>query len=167
MTDVNKDHEIDFAIWQVAESYFIEDDPNICWPWLGGCDSRGTPRFKKNKIYYKARRVILLHHLGLKQSDLWILTKPECKLQTECCNWNHMFLGNPKQSTALLIDSQRHDSLNRKGEKHPMHILTEEQVLNIRTEYAEGMSYTELSHKYEVAYVLIIKIINRELWNHI
>ncbi len=167
MTATNKDHEINRDIYLTAKQFFFIGEKDSCWPWFGSFDTRGTPRFKKNGIYYKARRVILLDYLNLKQSNLWPLPTPDCKMTPNCMNPNHMFLGTPKQSTSILVDSGRHDCLNRKGENHPMHNLTDEKVLNIRKEFENGATYTELSHKYEVAYSEIIQIINRRLWGHI
>ncbi len=167
MSNVNKTKLVTFIEYDMAHQYFFEGKPDECWLWFGNFDSRGNPRIKIKQVIYKAHRIILLYSLKIQQSDLWVLHKPDCKLQNKCVNPSHMFLGTPKQSTGLLIDSYRHDSLNRKGENHPMTILTDNKVLNIRDDYKNGLSYIEISNKYKVSYTLIIQIINRELWRHI
>ena len=54
-----------------------------------------------------------------------------------------------------------------KGSKKPMAKLDEQDVLNIRKEYAEGCIQNELAEKYGVARQTISSIVNRKAWKHV
>lgn len=58
--------------------------------------------------------------------------------------------------------------MNREGEKHHLAKLSEKDVLDIRRKYVKNeYGYKRLAKEYSVDQKCIVKIINRENWNHI
>jgi hypothetical protein len=56
----------------------------------------------------------------------------------------------------------------RKGEANNNHKLTEQEVIEIRTNYDEDYdSFTVLGRFYGVAAITIRKVVNRKTWKHI
>jgi lambda repressor-like predicted transcriptional regulator len=53
------------------------------------------------------------------------------------------------------------------GEKHPKSILTEQNVLQIRKLYQDGLTIRELSKRYNVAYPTIRDTISKRRWKHL
>jgi Mor family transcriptional regulator len=55
----------------------------------------------------------------------------------------------------------------RKGSKHPIAKLTDQDVLEMRALHKNGTSTAELSQKYKVSLVTIRSIVRRASWTHI
>ncbi len=56
----------------------------------------------------------------------------------------------------------------QRGEEKPLHKLTEQQVLDIRSEYASGgVTMMGLAEEYKVSDVTIFKAIRKKTWRHI
>lgn len=53
------------------------------------------------------------------------------------------------------------------GESHPMHVLTEEDVINIRKVWADGASEKELADSYKVSISTISAIVCNRTWKHL
>ena len=56
---------------------------------------------------------------------------------------------------------------DNKGENHPMSLLNEQKVIEIRNRFILGFKRKELAEMYGVKRSTIEKIINRKLWKHI
>lgn len=54
-----------------------------------------------------------------------------------------------------------------RGTEHPRSKLTDEQVLSIRRERAEGAKGHYLAYKYGIAETAVSKIVLRQTWDHI
>lgn len=146
-----------------VRKYFFEEDENICWPWFGNIAPNGYPRIKVHQITYKAHRVITLWAAGLKQSPLYALHNCDNPV---CMNYKkHLYLGTQQQNVIDSINRGSHDSLFRKGENHPMSILTENDIYYIRSN--NGKTHQQLADEFNVTRSLITHIINRNLWKHI
>lgn len=55
----------------------------------------------------------------------------------------------------------------RKGVNHPMSKLSEDDILEIRKLYSDGVRPTDLAKKYGCGYPHIWRIVKRKLWPHI
>ena len=56
---------------------------------------------------------------------------------------------------------------DNKGENHPMSLLNEQKVIEIRSKFNLGFKRKELAEMYGVKRSTVEKIINRKLWKHI
>ncbi len=80
-----------------------------------------------------------------------------------CVNPAHLFLGTKADNNADMCAKGRQVV----GEKQHLAKLTQEQVLEIRRLYAQGMSQGELGKCYGVHQVNVGFIVRRETWKHI
>ena len=80
-----------------------------------------------------------------------------------CVRFSHLFEGTQQEN---VNDREAKGRGKRsKGEKHPMHKLTEKQVKNIRSLYAAGgKTYAALGVKYRVSLACIAAIVTKKTW---
>jgi transposase len=62
---------------------------------------------------------------------------------------------------------RRPDSVLPRGSQHANAILTEELVIDLRTERRGGMTYKQLAAKYGVAFSTVADIVKRKKWRHV
>ena len=55
-------------------------------------------------------------------------------------------------------------SKHRRGTDNPAHVLTEDQVRDIRRQHAEGSTQAALAETYQMSKAAIGKIVRRETW---
>ena len=153
-----------------AERFWAKvDKSGECWEWTAKVIANtGYGRIKINrKMVLSHRYSYILHHpLTI---DLWkhreICVCHKCD-NRKCVNPAHLFLGSRGDNWRDCIDKGRNP--DRKGEKHPMVKLTEDDVREIRTRYAEGgITQEDLGIKYGVERTTIRDIIRRLNWKHI
>ena len=130
---------------------------NGCWIWTrslrkgyGAIDVEGKTK--------RAHIVSWEWHNGRKVKDGYVLHhKFKCG-NKKCVNPMHL---------QEMTDS-KHKSLHKSGGNNPNSKLTEQQVLEIRADWATG-KYTQkqLAKKYDVSIPTISRIINRKIWKHI
>jgi hypothetical protein len=82
-----------------------------------------------------------------------------------CCNVKaHLFLGTHADN---LSDMSKKGRIPH-GSTHHRAKLTEQDVTNIRREYAEGdVSQAELSRRYGIQSSPMCKVIHRKSWRHV
>jgi len=140
---------------------------NGCWEWTAGL-SEGYGDYWFNGTAVRAHRLsyVLHHPLTI---DLWehreILVCHRCD-NPKCVNPSHLFLGSYADNNR---DKEAKGRGNPpKGEKHGHSKLTEDDVREIRTRYANGgVLQRQLALEYGVWQRTIGRIINRETWSHI
>jgi hypothetical protein len=108
-----------------------------------------------------AHRISWILHYGPIPDGLIVLHK--CDIP-KCVNPDHLFLGTGQDNMDDMVSKGR----SLKGEKSPMHKLTEEEVLEIRSLYQSGeFSQGRLASMYRVNQTNIGFIIRRKSWRHI
>jgi hypothetical protein len=144
------------------------DKSGECWEWNGGMTIDGYGRIWTNgKTVSSHRYSYILHHpLTI---DLWehreICVCHRCD-NRKCVNPSHLFLGSNADNVRDRDTKGRGEQ--PKGEKHPFAKLTETQVREIRTRYANGgIYYRQLELEYGVNRMTIGEIVRREIWKHI
>jgi hypothetical protein len=144
------------------------DKTGECWEWGRSLNDRGYGQFGWNGKIIKAHRLsyALNHPLTidlLEHPDICVCHKCD---NPKCVNPSHLFLGSIGDNNKDRETKGR--NADRKGEKHHLVKLTENEVREIRTRYAEGgITQEDLGIKYGVSIGAISYIIIRKNWKHI
>ena len=132
-----------------------------CWLWLGashGGDDYGTVGHAKS-----AHRLSYLLSFGSISEKAHVLHTCDTPL---CVNPAHLFLGTAKDNAQDRERKGRRRKLL--GEEHGMAWLTEEQVLKIRSAYAQGgRSQRSLANEYNVSQANIFYVLRKVTWSHL
>ncbi len=135
--------------------------PDKCWLWLASCFPNGYGQFYYAGSKKQAHRIA------------WVLTngpilKGLCALHhcdvRKCVNPAHLFLGTKADNA---------QDASSKGRMHPGEAdgnskLTEEEVLEIREEYAHGdMIQQELADAYGISQSQVSAIVNHHDWKYL
>lgn len=133
-----------------------------CWRWTGYVFSiGGYGGLALNNSIVLAHRFSWEVHRGAIPEDKMVLHQCDNRL---CVSPKHLFLGNAR----INMDDKVKKERQARGETNGRAILTEEQVKEIRSIYAQGStSYRLLAYKYRVDNTTIAGIIRRRLWKHI
>ncbi|QBP33292.1 HNH endonuclease [Gordonia phage BrutonGaster] len=84
-----------------------------------------------------------------------------------CVNPDHLFLGDHKDNMADMARKGRFNLPKLRGESHPGHMLTKQDVQEVRALHSEGVSSRRLGELYGVSKTSILNIINRKTWSHV
>ncbi len=134
-----------------------------CWEWSAGCNSRGYGMVKVNKKAYSAHR--LAYYLA-KGAPGQLYVCHSCD-NPKCCNPNHLWLGTCADN---MRDSYEKGRNGLKGEWSKHHILTEKQVITIKTMLAHNLHYgtcSRAARKHSVSPTAISNIRTGRTWSHI
>jgi len=140
-----------------------------CWEWTG-CLYRGYGRMRLND---KKRSRVMVHrfswelHRGPIPDGLFVLHHCDNRC---CINPDHLFLGTYSDNTRDCFTKGRNANnlpVAPRGEAHPMSKLTEQQVLAIRQEYAEGVQRKNIAAKHGIIPSYVNAIVRRDVWTHI
>jgi len=134
-----------------------------CWLWVAYIDNTGY-----GSLSYGCRGDTEGAHRVSYELYKGPIPKGMCILHTcdtpTCVNPDHLFLGTQLDN----IKDRNSKGRAAKGETHGSAKLTEEQVVTIRKEYAEGCcTQAVLATKYKVTNSVISGIINRRYWKHV
>lgn len=128
-----------------------------CWEWIGSVNCKwGYGQFGTKRL--RAHRVAWVLTNGEITNNLHVLHKCDNRL---CCNPEHLFLGTQQDN----IDDKVSKGRQPKGETNGGHILTSQQVNEIRQRYmAGGITQYKLADEYGVRQTTISAIITRTNW---
>lgn len=130
-----------------------------CWEWQGAVGSHGYGNFYDGTKYWTAHRYS--HFMNKGDIGLFVLHSCDNK---RCVNPAHLRSGTAKENTADMVKRGQITS----GEKSYWSKLTENDVLNIRKLYRDGVgTQEEIGRKYGVGQAAIFKIIHKQRWKHI
>lgn len=113
--------------WSKVEQF---SDPDICWPWTKCVSVDGYGHFKIGKVVRTAQSVALELHTGVRLKGLEAMHFCD---NPPCCNPHHLSWGTRVQNQAQKVERGRAHRMV--GEEHPMAVLTEDQVREIRRRY--------------------------------
>jgi hypothetical protein len=131
-----------------------------CWVWQGARNGRyGWVSFRgirdrAHRIFYRAFR-------GPIPKDTYVCHK--CDRPT-CVNPNHLFLGTQKDNMRDMVLKGRSDSKKKRGELNGRAVLNKKQVLAIRKSLK---THAELAREFGVGATTIMRIRQKNLWNHV
>lgn len=84
-----------------------------------------------------------------------------------CININCLYLGTRKQNVADMVAAGRSANGDPKGERNGRHVLTDEDVREIRRLRAEGVTCVTLADVYGVSPRTISRAATGETWRHV
>ena len=168
---------------------FVQKETNGCWIWKG-CKAGNYGKITWRQKTISAHRACYLVFKGEVEEGKLICHTCDNPL---CINPDHLWTGSHKENAidALkkgrleesrlkslgrklteeqykrLITNRRLNPPNKKGEKHHLHKLTENDIKEIREMYRNGFSQHKIALKYEVTQATIWAIIHRKTWSHI
>lgn len=151
--------------WSLADRFWfraIKGDG--CWAWRGSHDWRGYGCLGRGRgqSSLKAHRVSWTIHNGPIPEGMFICHRCD---NPGCCRPDHLFLGTHKENMADMV---------RKGRSAPKHgtlcglsKLTDDDVLAILDELADGRTKTDVAKKFGVTDVNIGHIARGRTWRHV
>lgn len=161
----------DSLLLERAIKYGAHGDKDECWNWNGALQKGGYGVYWDGKRSGPAHRIIFEAHHGIRLGR-WELVCHSCD-NPRCVNPSHLWNGSPKQNTDDMIKKGRRKQSPKCGEalkngraagsKNNRAVLTEEQVLYIKSAKASGQ---ELADKFGVKRGQIYKIRCGLAWKH-
>ena len=148
----------------------VDKCENGCWEWrvytsdgYGRIDNDG-----KNMLSHRLSYEI--HHpLTQPIQDIKLFVMHSCD-NPKCVNPAHLSLGTHQDNMADMKNKGRWNGggAGTPGEKNPSAKLTEQQVIEIRTRYANGgITHTQIAKEYGVSRQTISYIISRHTWAYL
>ena len=150
---------------KTAYQWFLEalakhySDECLLWPFAKTGDDYGSFRLHKKNVSVHVAAFEEVN--GPVPEGMWVLHKCDTP---PCFNPRHLFLGTCK-------DNEEDKHRKRRGSygvNHINHVLTEKQVLEIRSLSRSGVSSYAISRlpQFEVSKQTVLSIVNRRTWNH-
>lgn len=137
------------------------DNVNDCWLWTGWKKKKGYGGFFIGGMDIIATRASFLINKG-NPGDMLVMHTCD---NPQCVNPNHLFLGTPLDNMLDKIAKGRDRRLF--GENAAKVKLTDNDVINIRSEYEKGVTVKELSIRYNMSFSGIRSVATGDLWKHI
>lgn len=152
--------------WPSAEERFwsriIKGGTDDCWNWTASCNSEGY-----GNMWIDGKNVGM-HRYSYKLANgpipdgLWVLHRCDNRL---CCNPAHLFLGTSQDNVDDMCAKGRDRQLH--GEQCNLSRLKKQQVLAIRRDCRDGMTYMKIATKYGIHVSTARRIGRRELWSRL
>ena len=150
----------------MSDTAYIEansiPEPNSgCWLWLRHTSSEGygLMGIKARKAKRAHRASWIAHHGEITEG---LVVRHRC--DNPCCvNPDHLELGTHAQNYADMVQRKRQCV----GSRVHTAVLTENDVVNIRTSAAQGKKGADLARQYGMGSGNISLIINRKIWKHV
>lgn len=149
------------SIGDVLIQNSVTDSSTGCMNWALRRNIGGYGIIRREGRSLFAHRVSYEFTYGRFPPELDVLHKCD---NPACVNPEHLFLGTDKENRADCCAKGRQS----RGEGRPNHVLTADQVLEIRRLYATGGYSTRmLGRSFGVSGHHIASIVRREKWKHI
>lgn len=139
---------------------------NGCWIWTGAVDSSGYGSFRFRETGKKtesAHRVSWFFRNGVIPESLCVLPKCDTRL---CVRPSHLFLGTKEDNNDDCHNKMRH----MHGESHTSAVLSESDVMQIRSLYKKGSSkngQVQLAKKFGISHRNIRHVLSGTTWKHL
>lgn len=146
-----------------------------CWNWTSEYLARGYGRFNMFGISYIATRMAyFLAHL----TDPGPMFVCHTCDNRKCVNPRHLWLGTAADNARDMVEKGRSATGDRnaralypektaRGSRAGLAKLTEEQVVHIHQDLANGHNCKVIAQKYGITHSVVSKIARRELWAHV
>lgn len=132
---------------------------NICWEWDGYILPNGYGNHKVHGVNAYAHRYSWEIHFGPIPKNLCVCHKCDNR---KCVNPNHLFLGTQKVN---MMDMR----MKGRAAKNKPHTtkLTEQQVMDLKRLYSQGVDKNVLSQKYGIKRCTVTNIIAGRIWKQV
>lgn len=149
--------------------------PDACWPWTGSRIPQGYGQFGLWPRTVRAHRAAFVIANGPIPDGPWVLHRCD---NPPCCNPAHLFLGSPqdnrsdcmakgRQAAGARSGPSRHPE-QYQGENHGMHVLTEDQVKEIRRlRITRRMFYKDLALMFGISKSAAHAAATGRAWSHL
>lgn len=131
-----------------------------CWEWLGKCNDHGYGVTRLNQKSVGAHRAIFMFLNGLLPPSICVCHTCD---NSKCVRPDHLFAGTVKENTIDAVTKGR----IKRGEDSPSAVLTNEEVLNIRSLASQGFKQQDIAKAFSVNPSTVANIINNKTWRHI
>lgn len=139
-------------------------EPDKCWNWTG-CALFGYGQFRHNGRTTRANRIAWQIANGPIPAGMVVCHT--CDNPT-CVNPAHLFIGTHADNVADKMAKGRYRNGVTRGEAHGKHILSENDVLEIRRMYRNGgYSYADLGQRFHVSRMQIGRVVTMKAWGHL
>jgi len=144
--------------------YVAKGQPvDSCWLWAGARQPKGYGTLNVEGKSVKAHRLSYELHHGPIPKGLHVLHRCD---NPPCVNPAHLWAGTNMENIADKMAKGREPNL--KGEKHPLAMLTEADVKQIRALHAAGgLNYAQIGARFGVEKHVVGMVIRRETWRHV
>ncbi len=154
-----------YLAWRLEQKVVVT--PSGCWEWPGGGNGKGYAHIDM-KHWDWPERTVSLHRLvymlcvGPIPDEMCVLHRCD---NPPCLRPDHLFLGTNADNIADKVAKGRHRS--PRGEKHGMHRLTAEGVMDIRRRAARGESFISIGRDLGFSDSHISAVVKGKVWSHL
>lgn len=140
---------------------YVKKANDGCWEWTGARTDKGygvrggTGRVLAHRFSYEL-------HFGPLPDGLFVC---HCCDNPPCVRPDHLFAGTPAENAADMAAKGR--VVTKVGSAHRRALITESDVVDLRTLFAAGASRPALVAAYGVGMTQIRRILARESWRHV
>jgi len=156
---------IGVALARFFSSVSVSPNPAICWLWQGQRLLNEGGEYGRFWFDGRERRAhrFLYEAINGKLAE-GLLVRHICD-NPPCVNPAHLIAGTPKDNTQDMFERGR--GPKRKGERHPLARLTDDDVRQIRSLAAAGLPHLNIAASYGMSRQQIYKIVHRINWGHV
>ena len=130
-----------------------------CWEWTGTITPQGYGYVSFNQKMVSAHRVAFELEIGKIPDDMYVLHSCDNR---KCVNPEHLRAGTAQDNVDDM--KERNRSPDRRGEANGRTILSEKDILDIRS---SQLKTSELMIKYNLGRTAIRDIVNKRSWKHL
>lgn len=136
----------------------IETDDHILWPFSCRASGHGIATVEGKLV--RVHRLALERRTGPMPTSVLACHAPLIGCSPNCMNYRHLRWGSKRDNAADAIL----DGRIRRGEAHPLHRLTADEVREIRKRRAAGARYKALAVEYGVSWLTVKAAAKRLTW---
>ena len=145
---------------QRFESKIVKEyNPEGCWLWNASKEKGGYGSFWNGKNICKAHRYSYELFREKIPKDLCVLHTCDNRW---CVNPEHLWLGTYQDNAIDMVKKGRHCDVN--GAKNGRAKLSTNDIYQIKKDFDDGMSVTNIANRLGVWNTTVYDILNRETW---
>lgn len=162
--------EISRARMAVFYSRVPKLGPEECWEWTGWRSTPNYGMFSVGQTEFLTHRLMFFIKNGMLPPHLKVCHRCD---NPPCCNPDHLFLGTQNDNVQDMIKKGRMGAcglppeLIKRGSACTTARFNEEQVMEMRRLYADGMTQKELAIRYDVGSAWMCRLVHRKIWAHV